>query len=115
MDLTFFFKNVGSRLANEIPHCEKHFQDYMAEPTDQLFLFQNITEDLIYQTLSKLQPKKSSSHDNISTKLLIEIMPCIIFPIIQQYPRTYNIQPSNFRNIVFRTIQRLELIQGVPK
>ena len=72
-----FFTNVGSRLANEIPHCEKHFQDYMGEPTDQLFVFQNITEDLIYQTLSKLQPKKSSSHDNISTKLLIEIIPCL--------------------------------------
>lgn len=80
-----FFTNVGPRLANEIPHCEKHFQDYMGEPTDQLFVFQNITEDLIYQTLSKLQPKKSSSHDNISTKLLIEIMPCIIFPIIHLF------------------------------
>ena len=80
-----FFVNVGPRLANEIPHCEKHFQDYMGEPTDQLFVFQNITEDLIYQTLSKLQPKKSSSHDNISTKLLIDIMPCIIFPIIHLF------------------------------
>ena len=77
-----FFVNVGPRLANEIPQCEKYFQDYMGEPTDQHFVFQNITEDIIYQTLSKLQPKKSSSHDNISTKLLVEIMPCIIFPII---------------------------------
>ena len=33
----------------------------------------HITEELIYKTLAKLQPKKSSSHDNISTKLLIEM------------------------------------------
>ena len=80
-----FFVNVGPRLANEIPNCGKHFQDYMGDPSDQHFVFQNITEELIYQTLAKLQPKKSSSHDNISTKLLIEIMPCIIFPIIHLF------------------------------
>jgi len=80
-----FFVNVGPRLANEIPNCESHFKDYMGEATDQHFVFQNITEDLIYQTLSKLQPKKSSGHDNVSTKLLIEIMPCIIFPIIHLF------------------------------
>ena len=57
----------------------------MSPPIDHNFIFQNITADIIYSTLSKLKPKNSSSHDNISTKLLIQIMPCIISPVVHLF------------------------------
>ena len=80
-----FFVDVGPRLANEIPESGKNFQEFMSPPIDHNFIFQNITADIIYSTLSKLKPKNSSSHDNISTKLLIQIMPCIISPVVHLF------------------------------
>jgi hypothetical protein len=80
-----FFVDVGPRLANEIPHCDTNFQEFLGAPIQQNFIFQNINEDIIYATLSKLKPKNSSSHDNISTNLLKQIMPCIISPVIHLF------------------------------
>ena len=80
-----FFADVGPRLAREIPESDKSFQEFMGEPIDQNFIFQHITPEIIFSTLSKLKPKNSSGHDNISTKLLIQIIPCIISPVVHLF------------------------------
>ena len=80
-----FFVDVGPRLANEIPESEKSFQEFLGDPINQNFIFQNINSEIIYSTLSKLKPKNSAGHDNISTKLLIQIMPCIISPVVHLF------------------------------
>lgn len=77
-----FFVNVGQSLANNIPDSDVNFRDFLREPVEQSFVFQNITETIIYDTLSKLKPKLSCGHDNISMNLLKQIMPCILSPVI---------------------------------
>ena len=73
-----FFVNIGSKLAESIPNTEKSYVDYLNEPVRQNFVFANITHDIIYDALKKLQPKKSAGLDGISMALVKEIMPCII-------------------------------------
>ena len=95
-----FFVEVGPRLANEIPESGKSFQEFMGEPIDQNFIFQNITADIIFKTLSKLKPKSSAGHDNISSKLLIQIMPCIISPVVHLFNLSFKTGfiPKNYKS-----------------
>jgi hypothetical protein len=77
-----FFSSVGSNLADKIPPSETSFESYLGDPVDENFIFANITEEIILDTLKLLKSKNSSGHDKISTKLLKEIMPSIIIPVV---------------------------------
>jgi len=77
-----FFSSVGSNLADKIPPSERDFESYLSDPVEEGFIFGNITEDIILETLRKLKSKNSSGHDKISTKLLKEIMPSILIPVV---------------------------------
>ena len=83
--LTIFFINVGPSLADEIPFCKNDFNDYLGVPVNENFVFQKITPQIIFSTLNKLKPKLSCGPDNISTKLLKEIMPSIIDPVVHLF------------------------------
>ena len=61
---------------------EKDFESYRSNPVEEGFIFGNITENIILDTLKNLKSKNSSGHDKISTKLLKEIMPSIIIPVV---------------------------------
>ena len=50
-----FFVDVGPRLANEIPESNKSFQEFLGEPINQNFIFQNITADIIFFNLIKVK------------------------------------------------------------
>ena len=76
-----FFVNVGPRLSSYIPESNVTFETYLNESINENFVFANITPDIILETVSKLKPKNSSGKDNISTKLLKEIIDCIDYPI----------------------------------
>ena len=80
-----FFVNVGPRLASSIPDASKTFDEYLNEPNELNFNFRNITEEIIYLTLSKLKSKSSVGKDNISMKLLKYVMPVIIKPILHLF------------------------------
>ena len=54
-------------------------------------MFANITTEIILETVSKLKPENSSGKDNISTKLLKEIVDSIFFPT------------AHFFNLSFKT------------
>ena len=43
-----FFVDVGPRLANEIPESEKSFQEFLGDPINKNFIFQNINSEIIY-------------------------------------------------------------------
>ena len=77
-----FFVKIGPKLASEIPAASKDFTEYLSNPIEHNFIFANVTVDSILETLSLLKSKTSYGRDNISTKLLKEIMPNIIYPII---------------------------------
>ena len=77
-----FFSSIGSNLASEIPPSETNFESYLGNPLNENFIFANITEEIVLDTLKLLKSKNSSGHDKISTKLMKEIMPSIIIPVV---------------------------------
>ena len=77
-----FFVNVGPKLASSIPTADTNFTEYLSNPTEQNFIFANVTPETIFETLSLLKGKVSCGKDNISMKLLKDIMPNIIFPVV---------------------------------
>ena len=80
-----FFSNIGKQLADAIPDTTDHFSKFLGEPTVQSFTFQKVSPKIIYETLSSLKTKNSYGCDKISTKLLKEIIPCIMDPIIHLF------------------------------
>jgi len=77
-----FFVNVGPKLASSIPSTNKTFSEYLSNPIEQNFIFANVTPETIFETLSLLKSKISCGKDNISTKLLKDIMPNVISPVV---------------------------------
>ena len=80
--LMTFFSSIGSKLADKIPPAKNNFESYLGNATEENFVFANITEDIVMDTLKLLKSKNSSGPDKISTKLLKEIIPSIIIPIV---------------------------------
>ena len=85
-----FFVNVGPRLASSIPDSNKLFDNFLGDPHNVDFSFRNITEDVVYKTLSNLKSKNSIGKDKISMSLLKDIMPLIISPIIHLFNLSLN-------------------------
>ena len=77
-----FFVNVGPKLASSIPSTNKFFSEYLSNPIKQNFTFANVTPETIFETLSLLKSKVNCGKDNISTKLLKDIMPNVISPVV---------------------------------
>ena len=71
------FASINSVLGRR-RNLAKKFSDYLTEKTDENFVFENMTPDIINDALSKLKNKNSSGPDNISTNLLKSIMPSIM-------------------------------------
>ena len=65
--------NVGPRLSSYIPDSNNNFETCIKEPSNENFVFANITPEIILETVSKLKLKNSSGKDNICTKLRKEI------------------------------------------
>ena len=76
-----YFVNVGPRLFSYIPDSNVNFETYLKEPSKENFVFANITPEIILETMSKNKPKNSLGKDNISTKLLKEIIERIVYPL----------------------------------
>jgi hypothetical protein len=94
-----YFVKVGPTLAEAIPESNISYEHYMPPPTPQNFVFANVTQDLILETLAKLKPKNSLGGDNISTKLL----KYIISPIAPTLTHLFNLSfktgyiPDNYK------------------
>ena len=94
-----FFVNVGPRLSSYIPDSNVSFETYLKEPSKENFVFANITPEIILETVSKLKPKNSSGKDNISTKLLMEIVNSIVFPLAHLFNLSFKTGyiPSDYK------------------
>ena len=77
-----FFTNVGPDLARKI-NCPVGctFTKYLTKRHNHFFKFKNIHENDIEKIIDNLQPKNSSGHDGISTKLLKQMKNSLIKPI----------------------------------
>ena len=76
-----FFTNIGLNLAQQIPHQNKSYKDYLTNKTQQTFKFNTMSEDSVQKIITTLHTKNSSGHDGISTKLLKEIKSEIVKPM----------------------------------
>ena len=94
-----FFVDVGPRLSESIPQSSKSFRDFLGDQYDEEFNFQEVNSFIINITLSKLKSKSSVGNDNISMKLLKEIMPIIVKPIIHLFNLSLNTGyiPDNYK------------------
>ena len=77
-----FFVNIGPNLAKKISESKTKFTEFLTNPVDEMFTVANVTPDTIFETLNHIKTKSSAGTDNISSKLLKEIMPNIINPIV---------------------------------
>ena len=69
------------KISSYILETNVTFVTYLNAFINETFVFANITPEIILDTVSILKPKNSSGKDNISTKLLKEIIDCIDYPI----------------------------------
>jgi hypothetical protein len=76
-----FFANIGPELATNISSSNMHFKEFLGDQTSQNFVFGNVTENIILENVKKLKSKNSSGPDNISSKLLKEIIHLIVKPL----------------------------------
>ena len=94
-----FFVNIGPSLADTIPVSNVPFESYLNPPVNEKFVFANVTPDTILRTLSKLKSKSSTSFDNISTKLLKEIIHHILAPVTHLFNLSFKTGyiPDNYK------------------
>ena len=69
-----FFTEIGPNLSKKITiNSSKSYQSFLTEKIDHSFEFEEVTVDDIKNIISKIKPKSSSGHDNISSILLKKI------------------------------------------
>ena len=76
-----FFSSVAEELALKVPQTAKNFIDFLGERVTNNFVFATVTPQSLFDIINKMKPKRSAGPDNISTKLLKEILPIIISPL----------------------------------
>ena len=76
-----FFVNLGPNLANLIPESDKTFNHYLKDAVYEKFVFSNLTPEIVLESVNKLKTKNSEGKDNISSKLLKDIIESIIYPV----------------------------------
>ena len=94
-----FFVNIGPNLAEKISNPDVNFEDFMPNPTRENFVFANVTPEIIINTLSRLKSKSSSGEDNISTKLMKEIIHIIVQPLTHLFNLSFKTGyiPDNYK------------------
>ena len=67
-----FFANIGSTLAQTIPNVDTHktVNSYLINKTSSAFKFKLVTEEDIFETISKLDSKNITGYDQISSDLI---------------------------------------------
>ena len=79
--LNNYFVNVGQEIKNKIPPSTHSYSEYIpASPPNSIYIDEVSEADVVLATKS-LKTKTSSGFDNISTKLLQQIIPTILSPL----------------------------------
>ena len=69
-----YFANVGPNLSSKIKYNGKKTVEYfLRAPTEKRFEFELTTDEQVLNLIKSLEPKTSSSYDNISAKLLHQL------------------------------------------
>lgn len=76
-----FFSSIGSELASRVSESTKHFRDFMGDRVVNEFVFAPVTPQTLIKTARELAPKTSTGPDNLSSKMLKEVLPLLVHPL----------------------------------
>ena len=76
-----FYSGIGAKFASKITSANKHFSEYMPDPSDSSVYLFPTTEFELKKIVSRLKSKKSSGYDGISNILLKSIIDEIKSPL----------------------------------
>ena len=76
-----FFANIGKDISNTVPPANNHYSHYMKQRHSRSMFLDPVTPADILKTITKLKPKTSLDHDNISSKLVKNSIDHIILPL----------------------------------
>ena len=99
---TFFA--IGKDISNTVTPANNHYSHYMHQRHSRSMFLDPVTPTDILKTITKLKPKTSLGHDNISSKLVKNSIDHIILPL------THTINQSFATGIVPHHMKRAKVI-----
>ena len=85
-----FFSKIGVMTSQSIPNSNKKISSYMSNPVVDSVFIEPVSPSDVLSVATKLKPKLSCGHDNISTKLLKLSIEHIIEPITHVINRSFD-------------------------
>ena len=80
-----FFVNIGPQLAESFSNSHNSYSDFLGKKHEKTFVFNKVTPKMILEIIKTLKPKTSVGMDNISTKVLKEILPIILSSLVHLF------------------------------
>ena len=85
-----YFSKIGIQTSHNVPPSNKNFRDYLPRPVINSMFIEPVLPSDVFSIANKLKPKTSSSHDDISTKLLKQTLNNIVLPITHIINRSFD-------------------------
>ena len=85
-----YFSKIGIQTSQNVPPSNKGFRDYMPRPVLNSMFIEPVLPSDVLSVATKLKPKSSCGHDDISTKLLKQTLDYIIQPITHIINRSFD-------------------------
>ena len=76
-----YFSTIGKITGEQVKHTNKHFTDYLKNPSPNSMFVEPVEEIEVLNTVNKLKPKTSSGYDEISTKIMKDTIVLIVKPL----------------------------------
>ena len=94
-----YFCNTGSDLSKLLPQGNYDFKSYLKDQLSQSFVCNSISFNELFNTISSLNNKKSSSHDNISNCLIKRCINELMNPLLYLFNLSFEkgIFPSELK------------------
>ena len=84
-----YFCTIGSKISSKIK-SPGHFTDYLKNKINNTFFISPVVEAEVSRELAKLNPKKASGPDNITTKIVTSCASQLTAPLTRIYNRGIN-------------------------
>lgn len=76
-----FFSNIGKTTGENVPHTNTNYLEYLKQSKVNSMFVEPVTQLEILKIVNKIKPKTSYGHDEISTKLIKDVIFNIIVPL----------------------------------
>ena len=87
-----YFANVGPKLAEKVPSSSLMFKSFMDNQNHyESFFVEPVTEDEVERELLKIDPTNSTGIDELSLKVIRQIAPLIIKPLMSIFNKSFTI------------------------